>query len=63
MKTKKYIFFKHDNMWIGYWEEYPDYLTQGVTLEELKDNLLDIHKDLSSDTIPCVHRVGELEIA
>ena len=63
MKTKKYIYFKNENMWIGYWEEYPDYLTQGISLEELKDNLLDIYKDLSSDAIPCVHRVGELEIA
>ena len=63
MEKKKYIYFKNENMWIGYWEDYPDYLTHGVSLEELKDNLLDIYKDLSSHAIPCVHRVRELEIA
>jgi len=29
---------------VGYFEEYPDYMTQGKTLEELKENLLDIYK-------------------
>ena len=48
MKTEKYIYFNNNNMWIGYWEAYPDYLTQGVSLEELKDNLLDIYKDLQN---------------
>ncbi len=50
-------------MWLGYWEEFPDYMTQGSSLDELKENLIDIYKDLSSDEIPCAHRVGELEIA
>ncbi len=50
-------------MWIGYLEEYPDYMTQGETLEELKENLKDIYDELNSGRIPCVHRVGELEVA
>jgi predicted RNase H-like HicB family nuclease len=29
-------------MWLGYLKEYPDYMTQGETLEELKENLKDI---------------------
>ncbi len=29
--------------WLGYLEEYPDYMTQGMTREELKDNLRDIY--------------------
>jgi predicted RNase H-like HicB family nuclease len=48
MVGKKYVYWKNDDMWIGYLEEYPDYMTQGEDLDELKDNLKDIYKDLSS---------------
>ena len=63
MKTKKYIHWQEDDMWIGYLEDYPDYMTQGETLEELKENLRDIFRELTSGNIPCVRRVDELEIA
>jgi hypothetical protein len=63
METKKFIYYKDDDMWIGWLEEYPDYRTQGATLEELEENLKDIYADLSSDAIPYVHRVGELRVA
>ena len=47
-------------MWIGYFEEFPDYLTQGETLTELEENLLDLYTDLSSGAIPGIRRVAEL---
>jgi hypothetical protein len=63
MEKKRYIYFFDNEMWVGYWEEFPDYMTQGETLEELQINLKDIHQDLSSGNIPCVRHVGELETA
>ncbi len=42
MEKKKYIYFFDNDMWLGYWEEFPDYMTQGVTLEELQTNLKDL---------------------
>jgi len=48
MERKKYVYWEDDGMWLGYFEEYPDYMTQGETLEELKDNLRDIYNELSS---------------
>ncbi len=56
METRKFVFFQDGDMWIGWLEEYPDYMTQGGTLEELKDNLLDIYKDITSGAIPFVRR-------
>jgi hypothetical protein len=47
METKKFVFYQEDDMWIGWLEEYPDYRTQGATLEELKENLKDIYEDLT----------------
>ena len=46
--------------WLG---EYPDYRTQGETMDELKKNLQDIYSGLTSGQIPCVHKVGELSVA
>jgi len=49
-------------MWVGWLEEYPDYRTQGMTLDELKENLIDIYTDLTSGDIPKVRRHGELVV-
>ncbi len=63
METRKYVYWQENSMWVGYLEEYPDYMTQGETLEELKENLKDIYKELISGEIQHVRRVAELEIA
>jgi predicted RNase H-like HicB family nuclease len=60
---KKYVYWQDEDMWIGYMEEFPDYKTQGESLEELKENLTDIYHELISGNIQCVHRVAELEVA
>jgi len=39
-------------MFIGHLEEFPDYMTQGVSLEELIENLRDIHVEMTSGRIP-----------
>jgi len=31
-----YHYWQEDDFWLGYIEEYPDYMTQGETIEELK---------------------------
>lgn len=63
MKKTKFIYWQDNNMWLGYLEEYPDYWTQGETLEELKENLLDIYKELTSGKIPAVRKVSELQVS
>lgn len=60
--TLRYIYYEEDDMWVGWLEDYPDYRTQGASLEELQLNLKDIQQELESGTIPCVRRIGELVI-
>ena len=48
MAGQRYTYWKDRDMWLGYFEEYPDHMTQGATLAELEDNLRDIYRDLSS---------------
>jgi predicted RNase H-like HicB family nuclease len=59
----KMIYWQEGEFWIGYTEEFPDYETQGLSLEELKENLKDIYLDLSSGAIPCARREDELILA
>ena len=63
METKRFIYYQDGDMWIGWLEEYPDYRTQGETLKELKENLKEIHEELTSGRIPCVRKVGNLVVA
>jgi predicted RNase H-like HicB family nuclease len=63
MEKLKYIYWQDDGMWLGYLEDYPDYMTQGETMEELQDNLKDIYKELTSGTIPHVRKVAELQVS
>ena len=63
MKKTRYVYWRDGDMWLGYLEEFPDYMTQGRTLSELRENLKDIHQTLTSGSIPGVRRVAELRIA
>ena len=62
MIKQKYVYWKDEDTWLGYLEEFRDYWTQGKTQDELKENLVDLYKELSSGAIPNVLLVAELEI-
>jgi hypothetical protein len=58
-----FTYWKDGDHFLGYLDEYPEYETQGESLEDLKEHLLDLYKDLSTDAIPGVRHRGELVIA
>jgi len=49
-------------VWLGYFEEFPDYITQGQTLAELQENLRELYRDLTSGDIAGIRRVSELTV-
>jgi predicted RNase H-like HicB family nuclease len=60
MNSQKYVYWQDGDAWIGYLQEYPDYWTQGESLDDLIDHLKDLFADLSGGAIPSVRKVGEL---
>ena len=62
METTRFIYYQENDMWVGWLEEYPDYRTQGTTLDELKENLKDIYRDISAGEIPHVRKYGEVVV-
>lgn len=63
MKTIRYVYWQDAGAWLGYIEDFPDYMTQGESLEELQEHLKDLYDDLSGGKIPGVRQVAELQIA
>lgn len=63
MNTVRYVYWQDEDMWLGYLDEFPDYMTQGATAEELQSNLRDIYEDLTGGKIPGVRRIAELPVA
>ena len=39
MQTVKFVHWEEHGVWIGYIQDYPDYWTQGETLDEVTANL------------------------
>jgi predicted RNase H-like HicB family nuclease len=48
MNTARYVHWRNADMWLGYFEDFPDYVTQGETVAELEENLSDLYRDLTS---------------
>ena len=62
MSTTRYVRWQDGEMWIGYFEDYPDYLTQGESLSELEENLRDLYRDLTRGEIPGIRKIAELSV-
>ena len=46
MKKINILYWQEEDGWLGYLQEYPNYWTQGDTLEDLKEHLMDLYKDV-----------------
>ena len=53
MQTAKYLHWEdQDGTFIGYFLDYPDYWTQGTSLDDLKDHLKDLYTDVTNGQFP-----------
>jgi predicted RNase H-like HicB family nuclease len=59
----KIIVWEEDGGWLGYLQDYPDYMTQGDTLDDLKEHLKDLYNDITSGEISGIRKLDELVIA
>jgi predicted RNase H-like HicB family nuclease len=60
MQTIPIVHWQEDDAWLGYLQEYPDYWTQGDSLEDLKAHLKDLYDDITSGQIPGIRKVDQL---
>jgi predicted RNase H-like HicB family nuclease len=62
-KTTKFTYWQDGDYYLGFLNDYPDYQTQGMSKEELVDNLRDLLADLESGEIPYIRKTEELVVA
>jgi predicted RNase H-like HicB family nuclease len=62
MSTARYVYWQDGDQWLGYFEEYPDYLTEGENIEDLQNNLKDLFRDLTCGEIPGIRRIADLSL-
>jgi len=60
MRTLEYTYWQDGEYYIGHLNEYPDYETQGLSKEELIENLKGLLADIEANEIPYIRRVEEL---
>lgn len=63
MRTVKFTSWKDEKFFMGFLNEYPEYQTQGMTKDELIDNLRDLLLDLELEQVPYIRKVEELLVA
>jgi len=59
----KYTFWQDEEFFLGYINDYPDYMSQGYSKDELLEHLKDLLKDLESGEVPYIRKVEEMAIA
>ena len=60
MQTVKIVYWQEGQTWLGYLQDYPDYWTQGETLDDLREHLKDLYQDFTSGQIPGIRKVEEM---
>lgn len=63
MLTVKYVYWQEGAFWLGYIQDYPDYWTQGDSLDDLREHLADLYRDLTDGQIPGIRKVDELVVS
>ena len=62
METIRFVRWEENGGWLGYLEEFPDYWTQGDSLDDLKEHLRDLYRDLTSGELPGIRKSEDLVV-
>jgi predicted RNase H-like HicB family nuclease len=58
----KMIYWKGEKFWVGKLLEHPEIMTQGISLEELEENMKDAYMLMTMEDIPAEHGIKELAL-
>ena len=54
MNPRAFTSWQDGKQWLGFLDEFPDDMTQGDSLDDLKAHLASLHEDLAGGEIPGV---------
>jgi predicted RNase H-like HicB family nuclease len=56
------IYWKGKDFWVGKLLDHPDIMSQGVTVEELEENLKEAYLLMAMDDVPEEHKIKAIAI-
>ena len=59
----KMVYWKGKKFWVGKLVDHPEVMTQGKTLKELEENIIDAYKLLILDDVPEKYDTKEIVVA
>jgi predicted RNase H-like HicB family nuclease len=57
------VYWKGEKFWVGKLIDHPEVMTQGETLAELEENIVDAYRLIVLDDVPAEHETKEIELA
>lgn len=60
---RQYTYWQDGKFFLGYLNDYPDYITQAFSLQELKSSLASLFEDMASGEVPYIRHEAVLELA
>ncbi len=63
MRARITYWKESDGRYLGFLNDYPDHWTQGESLDDLREHLRDLFHTFTSEEIPGIRKVEELEVA
>ena len=63
MNTKiKIVYWKGEKFWLGKILEHPEIMSQGKTIKELEENLIDAYKLMLMDDVSSDYKLKEISV-
>lgn len=62
MKSQITYWKETDGKFLGYLNDYPDHWTQGDDLEDLKAHLRDLYHEFTTQDLPGIKKMEEIEV-
>jgi predicted RNase H-like HicB family nuclease len=62
MKSQITYWKETDGKFLGYLNDYPDHWTQGDDLEDLKAHLRDLYNEFTTQDLPGIKKMEEIEV-
>ncbi len=62
MQKLTLVYWKGEKYWLGKLAEHPEIMTQGTTLEELRENIADAYRLMVLEDVPEGYEVEEISV-
>ena len=60
--TLNMVYWRGEHFWLGKLVDHPEIMSQGETLEELEENLLDAWREMLLDDVPPDYQIRDIAL-